>query len=347
MDTPTDSVYESILDTIGNTPVIELQNITPGAPKRILAKLEFMNPSGSLKDRIYLEMIRAAERRGELRRGMTILEASTGNAGVSCVFVGTMLGYDVRIVMPDGMSEERKKLMRAYGARLEFTPGAESDVDLALDRVEEIRASDSDKYWVAGQFSNPDNIEAHYKTTGPELWRQCGGDIDLFVVTQGTGGTITGVGRYLKEHNPSVKLFAGEPAECPILSNRQWGSHRIEGIGDGFVPRNLDVSILDGVVTISSKEAIEMARRLALKEGLFVGISSGANVVAALKCAEELGPDVNTIVTLMNDTGQRYFSTDLFDTGKDVHIPDREHHIMDEYSRRMLDEHSGGWTIIR
>jgi len=275
----------------------------------ILGKLEFFSPSGSLKDRILHWMIEKAEKRGELKPGMTIIEATTGNTGIATSMAAAVRGYKCIIVMPGGMSEERKKIIRAYGAQLVETPGGESDVDLTLKKVKEILAANPGKMWEVKQFSNPDNAEAHYLTTGPEIWNQTDGRVDAFVATQGTGGTISGVGKFLRERK-NVKLYAVEPAECPILSGGKWGVHKIEGIGDGFIPDVLDVDILDGIVKIPSDAAIEMAQRLAREEGLFCGISSGCNVEAALKVAQA-HPEMKVIVTMINDSGQRYFSTEL------------------------------------
>jgi len=316
---------KSILNCIGNTPLARLNRVAADVEPEILVKLEYFSPSGSLKDRIYLNMIEKAEKRGDLKEGMTILECSTGNAGIACSFVAAVKGYACIIVMPEGMSEERKKMDVAYG-------------------LGEIRAKDPDKYWVPSQFDNPDNIQAHYKTTGPEIWEQTGGKIDAYVGTQGTGGQLTGIGRYLRKHKKKVKLYAGEPAECPLLSRRQWGEHKIEGIGDGFVPRDLDLKLLTGIVTIKSDEAIEMARRLAKEEGIFCGISSGANVVAAIKIARR-HPKMKRIVTMICDTGQRYFSTELCGLPKHVVSPERDHPI-DEYTRKELDKYQSGWEII-
>jgi len=332
-----------LFQTIGRTPLVSLSRISTGRV-HIAAKLESTNPTGSLKDRIYREMIERAEERGDLRPGMTILECSTGNAGIACSFVGARKGYPVIIVMPGGMSEERKKLIRSYGATIVETPGGESDVDLALEKLTEMKQKDPSRYWEPAQFSNSDNVAAHYRGTGPEIWEQSGGEADVFVASQGTGGTLTGVGRFMKERNPRIKLFAVEPAECPLLSRREWGSHKIEGIGDGFVPRNLDLSILDGIVTTTSEEAIEMARRLAREEGIFCGISSGCNVAAALKLAARL-PESKLIVTMINDTGQRYFSTALCGEDKHVDVPERDH-PMDAYTKEQLDIHQGRWMIV-
>ena len=335
-----------IFDTIGRTPLVHL-NVIPREEKikaGILVKLEWFSPSGSLKDRIYYNMISKAIKRGKLRKGMTILECSTGNAGIGCSFVAAALGYPCIIVMPEGMSEERKKLDIAYGSEMVYTPGGESDVDLALRKLEEIRKIDPKKYFVPAQFENPDNIEAHYATTGPEIWEQTGKKIDAFIMTQGTGGTLTGVGKYIRKRKRSLRLFAVEPAECPLLSRRQWGPHGIEGIGDGFVPRNLELSHLNGIVTTTTGEALDMARRLARSEGIFCGISSGSNVAAAIKLAKK-HPELKTIVTLICDTGQRYFSTDLCGSPKHVEIPEREH-PMDDYTRKQLDRYQTKWEII-
>ena len=289
-------------------------------------------------------MITKAVERGELKPGMEILEASTGNAGIACSFVGTTLGYKVTIVMPAGMSQERMKIIRAYGADIITTPGGESDVDLCLKKIEELRRASPGKYWEPGQFGNKDNVAAHYKTTGPEIWEQSGGRVDCFLASQGTGGTLTGVGRFLKKKNRKVALFAVEPSEAPILARRKWGTHKIEGIGDGFVPRNLDLSHLSGVVTTSSTESIQMAKRLAKEEGIFCGISSGCNVIAAIKVARK-HPEFKTIVTMINDTGQRYFSTELCGEEKHVEVPEREHPL-DDYTIGQLNKYQSKWEII-
>ncbi|MHB8618778.1 MAG: PLP-dependent cysteine synthase family protein [Chloroflexota bacterium] len=336
--------YDNVLEAIGNTPLVRLNHVAAGLGAEVFGKLEYFSLTGSLKDRIYREMFLAAEERGDLKHGMTVIEGSTGNAGIACAFVGAVLGYPVVVVMPEGMSEERKMIIRAYGAELIFTPGGESDVDLVLGKIDELMAAAPGRYFFPGQFSNRDNIAAHYKTTGPEIWEQTDGQVDAFIASQGTGGTLTGVGKFLKERNPSVKLFAIEPAECALLSRREWGEHAIEGIGDGFVPRNLDLSLLDGVVTTTSPEAIEMGRRLSREEGLFVGISCGCNVAGALKLARAQ-PQLKKIVTMLNDTGQRYFSTALCGVEKHVESPQRDH-PMDEYTLRELDTYQSRWTII-
>lgn len=336
----------SALEMIGRTPMVRLRKISDeeGITHDILAKVEFVNPTGSHKDRIYYEMIMRAVERDTLRPGMEILEVSTGNAGAACAFVGGSLGYKVTIVMPIGMSRERMSLIRAYGAKIITTPGAESDVDLSVRKVAELKEANPSKYWVPDQYGNPDNVNAHYKGTGPEIWEQVDGKVDCFVASQGSGGTITGIGRYLREKNPDVLLYAVEPHEAPMLSRRLWGTHKIEGIGDGFVPRNLDPSILNGVVTTTSEEAIRMAQRLSTFEGLFCGISSGCNVAAAIKIAKK-HPELSSIITMINDSGQRYFSTELCGEKKEVEIPQREHPL-DPYTIDQLNKYQKGWEII-
>jgi cysteine synthase A len=338
--------HRSIFSAIGRTPLVQLNRIpaAAGVRARILVKVEYFSPSGSLKDRIYWNMFERAERRGALKHGMTVLECSTGNAGIGCSFVSAVKGYPCIIVMPEGMSEERKKLDVAYGAQMVYTPGGESDVDLALQKLESIRRQAPKKYFVPAQFENPDNVEAHVKTTGPEIWEQTAGRIDAFIMTQGTGGTLTGVGRYIRRRRKALRLYAIEPSECPLLSRRQWGPHGIEGIGDGFVPRNLDLSLLDGIVTTTTDESMQMARRLAREEGIFCGISSGSNVAGAIKLARA-HPELKTIVTLICDTGQRYFSTELCGHPKHVEIPERDH-PMDPYTTKQLDTYQSGWEII-
>jgi cysteine synthase len=317
-------VCSHILEAVGLTPMVRLNRVTAGVEADILVKLEYFNPSGALKDRILYRMVEAAEARGELRPGMTIIEGTTGNTGIATALVATVKGYRCIIVMPDGMSEERKKTIRAYGAALVFTPGGESDVDLVIEKVAAIKQEIGlDRIWEVGQFKNGDNPEAHYRSTGPEIWEQTDGKVDIFVASQGTGGLITGIGRYLKEQKPAVKLFAVEPAECAILSGGEWGAHKIEGIGDGFIPPVLDLFQLDGVVQTTSDESIAMAQRLAREEGIFCGISSGCNVAAAIKVARRYPG--TTIVTTVNDNGLRYFSTELCGVDTELEVPDREH----------------------
>ena len=337
----------SIAAAVGNTPLVRLNRVTSGVTPPIFVKVEWYGATGSLKDRIYLHMFERAEASAKLKPGMREQECSTGNAGIACAGVSAVKGYPCTIVMPEGMSEERKKIMRAYGASLVFTPGGESDVDLALERLREIRDAEPGAYWVPGQFDNPDNIETHTLSTGPEIWEQMGGrrgGIGAFVDSQGSGGLLTGVGRYLRHQDPGVRLYAVEPAECALLARREWGHHGIEGIGDGFVPRNLDVSQLTGIITTTTAESVATARRLSAEEGIFCGISSGCNVAAALKLARA-HPEFPSIVTVINDTGQRYFTTALCGEDKHVNIPEREH-PMDDYTIKQLDRYQAGWEIL-
>src|SRR5438876_12338215 len=230
----------SISAAVGGTPLVRLNRITSDVKPAIYVKVEWYGATGSLKDRIYLHMFERAEARADLKLGMRVLECSTGNAGIACAWVAAVKGYACTIVMPEGMSEERKKIMRAYGAELVFTKGGESDVDLSLEKLAEIRAADPTRYWVPGQFDNPDNVEAHILTTGPEVWEQMEGKVGAFVDSQGSGGLLTGVGRYLRERDPAVPLYAFEPAECPLLSARAWGHPGIEGMGAGLLRRKPD-----------------------------------------------------------------------------------------------------------
>jgi cysteine synthase len=301
---------ESILDTAGLTPLVRIRHVTRPSRAGVFGKVEYVGPSGSVKDRILPFIVAEAERRGELRPGMILIEGTTGNTGIATAMVGAAKGYRVIIVMPEGMSRERQQVIRAYGAELVLTPGGESDVDLVLEKVRELKAAHGDGIWEVGQFRNADNVRAHRMTTGPEIWEQTGGAVDAFVAAQGTGGTLTGVAAFLKERRPDVLCFAVEPAECAILAGRGWGAHRIEGIGDGFIPDVLDLRWVDGVVTVSSDEALAMARRLAREEGIFCGISSGCNVAACVKLSRRY-PDLKTMVTMINDNGLRYLTTEL------------------------------------
>jgi cysteine synthase A len=289
--------------------MVRLRHLPGNTSAEVWVKLESANPTGSLKDRIAKYMVEAAEARGELKPGSIIVEASTGNTGISFAWIGALKGYRTIIVMPEGMSQERKALIRLLGAELVLTPGSESDVDKALRKVEEI-LSQGDHYWSPGQFTNLDNVKAHRETTGPEILRQTGGRLDAFVMGVGSGGTITGVAQALKAADPKIEVVAVEPAECPTLSEGRRGSHRIEGIGDGFIPDILDLKLIDRVITVADEEAIQLARQLARVEGILGGISSGANLYAALKVAQELGPG-RRVVTLIPDSGMRYLSTDL------------------------------------
>jgi cysteine synthase len=287
-------MHHSIFETAGQTPLVALHKVSE-KENTIAGKLEFFNPSGSLKDRILYRMVEAAETRGELRPGMSIIEGTTGNTGIATAMVGAVKEYPVVIVMPDGMSDERKKTILAYGAELVLTKGAESDVDIVIDKVREIKAAHPGRFWEVAQFDNHDNAIAHYLTTGPEIWEQTEGKIDAFVASQGTGGTVSGVARYLKEKNPAIKVYAVEPAECPILSGGDWGSHRIEGIGDGFIPQVLDVSILDGVIQTSPPMNLfrDGQRTSAQRREYSVGFHLGAMSWPALKLIQK-HPDIET-----------------------------------------------------
>ena len=332
---------ESILDTAGLTPLVRLRRVVGDIPAAVFGKLEYFGPSGSVKDRILPFVVGEAERRGDLRAGMILIEGTTGNTGIATAMVGAAKGYRVIIVMPEGMSRERQQVIRAYGAELVLTPGSESDVDLVLQKVQDLKAQWGDKIWEVGQFSNMDNVRAHQQSTAPEIWEQTQGGVDAFVAAQGTGGTLTGVSAFLKGRNPEVLSFAVEPAECAILSGRGWGTHRIEGIGDGFIPDVLDLRWIDGVVTVSSQEAITMARRLAREEGIFCGISSGCNIVACLKVARAY-PALRQIVTMINDNGLRYLSTELWGAPGDQIAPaeaPRERPARPEDARRLAGTH--------
>ena len=295
---------ESVLDLIGNTPLLRL----PG--ERVYAKAEFLNPGGSIKDRVALAMIEGAERRGLLRPDSIIMEPTSGNTGIGVVLVGRMKGYRVRIVMPENMSEERKKLITMLGGELVLTP-AEASIGGAVERVRQLQAEDS-RIYVPQQFENPDNPRVHYETTAQELWRQLAGNISCFVAGVGSGGTLQGVGKFLKEHRPGAKIVAVEPKNVSALLGHEPGLHQIQGIGDGFIPAILDVSLVDEVVEVSDEDAIETTRQLARDYGLLVGISSGANVWAARQLAAR---SQGNITTVLPDRAERYFSTALCDLG--------------------------------
>jgi cysteine synthase A len=334
----------SVLHTVGRTPMVRLERIAPEGVE-LLAKVEWYGPTGSVKDRIYLHMIERAEQRGDLRPGMTIVECTTGNAGIACAAVSAIKGYGCVIVMPEGMSEERKRMIRGYGAELVLTPGAGTDIDLALARMREMVAARPGECFVPAEFENPDNVEAQL-VSGAEIWEQTEGSLDAVVAAQGTGGWITGVARSVKERNPSVRAYAVEAAECPLITERRWGMHGIPGIGDGIIPRNLDLAAMDGIVTVSTAESLDMARRLAREEGLLCGPSSGCNVSAALKVAGA-HPELRRIVTVIADTGQRYLSGELFGQEQhEVHSPDREHPL-DERTIAELDAHRDRLEIVR
>lgn len=295
--------YETVLDAIGGTPMFRLRNLGSG---RVYAKAEFLNPGGSIKDRVALNLIRSAIADGSLRPGQTIVEATSGNTGIGVALVGAQLGYPVIVVMPENMSEERKKIITAFGAEVILTPAKES-LDGCLAAIARLRAERGDEIWVPQQFTNPHNPEVHYRTTGPEIWEAMGGEVDVFVAGVGSGGTLQGVGQFLKEKNPDVRIVAVEPRNASALLNREPGLHQIQGIGDGFVPEVLDVDLVDMVVTVTDAQAVDTTRRLALREGLLVGTSSGANVWAAL----ELATADRRVVTVLADRAERYFSTAL------------------------------------
>ena len=335
----------SMLDAIGRTPLVRMQRVCPDGHE-LLAKIEWYGPTGSVKDRIYAYMIERAEERGELHPGMTILETTTGNAGIAAAAVAAIKGYPCTIIMPDGMSEERRKLLRAYGAELFLTPGGESDIELALKKMAEIRAEDPDRFWIPGEFENPDNVEAHRLTSGPEILEQSGGEIDAIVAAQGTGGWISGVARLLRQELPGIRIYTAEPAECALIADRKWGTHGIAGIGDGIVPPNLDLEVIDGVVTISTDEALGMARRLAREEGVLAGPSGGCNVTAALKVAEA-HPELRRLVTLIPDTAMRYFSTALFGERTPHEIPEERGRELDPHEIEELDRHAHRLEVIR
>lgn len=308
------AIYTSIDQLIGKTPLIELTRLEDnlGLKSRVLAKLESKNPGGSAKDRIALSMIEAAERDGRLRphQGYTIIEPTSGNTGVGLSMIAAARGYRAVIVMPETMSEERRRLMRAYGAELVLTPGAEGMAG-AIRRAEELAAT-TPKSIIAGQFENPANPAAHYATTGPEIWADTVGEVDVLVAGVGTGGTITGVGRYLKEKKPDVRVIAVEPDTSPVLEGGDAGPHKIQGIGAGFVPEALDTSVYDEVIPVAAEDAFATGRALGRTEGILAGISSGAALWAALEVARRPEMAGKTIVVVLVDTGERYLSTELF-----------------------------------
>jgi cysteine synthase A len=291
---------DNILDLIGNTPLIRLRR------ENVYVKAEFLNPGGSIKDRVALSMIEGAEARGLLKPDSIIVEPTSGNTGIGVALVGRLKGYKVRIIMPENMSEERKKLIMAMGAELVLTPAAES-IGGAVALVNKMRDEDP-RVFVPQQFENPDNPRVHYEQTARELWRQMSGDIDCFVAGVGSGGTLQGVGKFLKEHKPGVKIVAVEPKNVAALLGHEPGLHQIQGIGDGFIPAILDVSMIDDVVEVTDEDAIETTRQLGRDHGLLVGISSGANVWAARQLAAKFG---GNIASVLPDRAERYFSTAL------------------------------------
>ena len=304
-------IYENLADTFGNTPLVKIPRITQGLPGTVLVKLESFNPAGSVKDRIGVAMIEAAERDGRLLPGMTILEPTSGNTGIALAFVAAAKGYPLILVMPDTMTIERRNLLKAYGAQVVLTPGAEG-MPGALRRANEILASAPGKYYMPQQFENPANPEIHRRTTAEEIWRDTDGAVDVVVSAVGTGGTITGVGEVLKSRKPGVTMIAVEPDASPVLSGGKPGPHKIQGTGAGFVPKVLNTEIYQEVVRVTDADAIATTRRLAREEGMLVGISTGANVWAALLVAARPESKGKTIVTIGCDTGERYLSNPVF-----------------------------------
>lgn len=305
-------IYSSMEDLIGGTPLLELKKIEKefDLKARILAKLEYFNPAGSVKDRIAKEMILDAEEKGILKSGSTIIEPTSGNTGIGLAAVGTARGYKVILVMPETMSVERRMMMKAYGAEIVLSEGSKG-MKGAIAKAEELHQSIPGSI-IPGQFDNSANPRAHYKTTGPEIWEDTDGEVDIFIAGVGTGGTVSGVGKYLKEKKSSIKVIAVEPKGSPVLSEGHPGPHKIQGIGAGFVPKTLDTSIYDKVVTAVEEDAYKAARDMGKREGILVGISSGAALSVAIEEAKKLENEGKTIVVLLPDTGDRYFSTPLF-----------------------------------
>ncbi len=306
------NIYKNVAELIGKTPLLELSNTEKELKLKstVLAKLEYFNPAGSVKDRVALEMIEDAEQKGVLKKGSVIIEPTSGNTGIGLASVAAAKGYRLIITMPETMSVERRKLISAYGAELVLTDGAKG-MNGAIEKADELAKEIPDSI-VAGQFVNPANPEAHRKTTGPEIWKDTDGKVNILVAGVGTGGTITGTGEYLKAKNPNIKIVAVEPADSPVLSGGKAGAHGLQGIGAGFVPEVLNTDIFDEIITVSSDEAYEASRSLAKCEGVLVGISSGAALYAAIEIAKREENAGKTIVVILPDTGDRYLSTELF-----------------------------------
>ncbi|MBQ8796773.1 MAG: cysteine synthase A [Oscillospiraceae bacterium] len=303
-------IFTSIDQLVGNTPLLELKNIEKGLGARILAKLEYLNPAGSVKDRVALSMILDAEEKGLLKPGATIIEPTSGNTGIGLAAIATGRGYKVIIVMPDSMSMERRLLMTAYGAELVLTPGAKG-MQGAIDKANELAGTTPGSF-IPGQFDNPANPAAHRASTAPEIWNDTDGDVDIFVAGVGTGGSLTGIGGYLKEKKPTVQVVAVEPAGSPLLSKGMAGPHGLQGIGANFIPSILDTSVYDEVFPVTEEQAYEAGRQLGKKEGILTGISSGAALYAATELAKRRENKGKTIVVLLPDTGDRYLSTPMF-----------------------------------
>ena len=306
-------IYKSIDDTIGNTPLVELTNIEKeyGLKAKIYGKVEFFNPAGSVKDRIAKAMIDELEKQGKINKDTVLIEPTSGNTGIALASIATARGYKIKIVMPETMSIERRKLIKAYGAELVLTEGAKG-MKGAVAKAEEL-AKEIPNSVIPGQFVNPANPEIHFKTTGPEIYKDLDGKVDILVAGVGTGGTLTGTGRYLKSKNPNVKVVAVEPKGSPLLSEGKAGPHKIQGIGAGFIPDTLDTKIYDEVIAVEDADAFENGRLIGKKEGFLVGISAGAALTAALKLAKDPANAGKNIVAIFADTGERYLSTALFE----------------------------------
>ena len=306
-------IYNSVAELIGNTPLLKLNNLTAShrIPATVLGKMECFNPAGSAKDRVALSMLDDAEKTGKIEKGATIIEPTSGNTGIGLASVGTARGYKVILTMPDTMSVERRNLLKAFGAEIVLTEGSKG-MSGAIEKALELSKATPNSF-IPSQFDNPANPKAHYNTTGPEIWNDTDGTVDIFVASVGTGGTLSGTGKYLKEQNPNVKIVAVEPFDSPLLSKGYAGPHKIQGIGANFVPENLDRDIIDEIIAVKSDDAMLTAKEIAKTEGILVGISSGATCFAALELAQRLENKGKTIVALLPDTGERYLSTGMFD----------------------------------
>ena len=305
-------IYNGALELVGNTPLVEVKNIEEelGLEARILVKLEYFNPAGSVKDRIAKAMIEDAEEKGLLKEGSVIIEPTSGNTGIGLASIAAVKGYRIILTMPETMSVERRNILKAYGAEIVLTEGAKG-MKGAIEKADEL-AKEMPGSYIPGQFVNPANPEVHRKTTGPEIWKDTDGEVDLFIAGVGTGGTLTGVGEYLKSQNPDVKIVALEPASSPVLSTGKGGPHKIQGIGAGFVPGVLNTTVYDEIFTVENDDAFATGKLLAKKEGILVGISSGAALYGAIELAKRPENKGKTIVALLPDTGDRYYSTPLF-----------------------------------